>query len=67
MESGGDNVYKTHRGDRRRASADLEEVRVVATDVIKKAKQRRNELQREWDRLGTRGAAESSDDESEDD
>ena len=67
LESGGDNVYQTHRGDRRRASADLEEVRVVAADVIKKAKRRRDELQREWDRLGTRGAAESSDDESEGD
>jgi hypothetical protein len=51
MESGGDNVYLTHRGDRKRHLAHLEEVREIDPDVRKKAERALDKLRRDWNRL----------------
>ena len=51
MESGGDNVYLTHRGDRKRHLAHLEEVREIDPVVRKKAERALDKLRREYNRL----------------
>ena len=51
MESGGDNVYLTHRGDRKRHLARLEEVREIDPVVRKKAERALDKLRRDWNRL----------------
>jgi len=50
LESEGDNDYKTHVGDRKRATKGLEEDRKVPAEVIKKARRAFKKMYAQWNK-----------------
>ena len=71
METEGDNDYATHVGNRKRATKGLEEIRMVPSDVIKKARRAYDKLYAQWNKENPGkdidDASESESSESEDD